>query len=173
MVFIYILRLKKGKYYVGKTDNPKFRLEKHFNSEGSEWTKKYKPLEILEIKGNCDKYDEDKITKKFMDTYGIDNVRGGSYTQIELSELQVIALETELKGCNDSCFRCGKKGHFAKECEQYATKYAKHYIDFSESESFSSDDDTQNDNCCFRCGRKGHYVSYCYASKHINGYYLD
>ena len=26
--------------------------------------------------------------------------------------------------------------------------------------------------CCFRCGREGHYVSSCYASKHINGYYL-
>ena len=25
---------------------------------------------------------------------------------------------------------------------------------------------------CFRCGREGHYAPSCYASKHINGYYL-
>ena len=30
----------------------------------------------------------------------------------------------------------------------------------------------EEEQCCFRCGRKGHYVSCCYASKHINGYYL-
>ena len=63
MVFIYILQLEKGKYYVGKTNNPQFRLESHFNSNGSEWTKMYKPKKVLEIKPNCDDYDEDKYTK--------------------------------------------------------------------------------------------------------------
>jgi len=47
MVFIYILQLEKGKYYIGKTNNPQFRLETHFNSNGSEWTKIYKPLKVL------------------------------------------------------------------------------------------------------------------------------
>ena len=47
MVFIYTLQLEKGKYYVGKTNNPQFRLESHFNSNGSEWTKLYKPLKVL------------------------------------------------------------------------------------------------------------------------------
>jgi len=39
MVFIYILELENKKYYVGKTTNPDFRLEKHFNNSGSQWTK--------------------------------------------------------------------------------------------------------------------------------------
>ena len=47
MVFIYILQLQLNKYYVGKTNNPKIRLNNHFKSCGSAWTKKYKP-----IKGN-------------------------------------------------------------------------------------------------------------------------
>lgn len=40
MVFIYVLELQEGKYYIGKTDNPKFRLENHFNCNdyGSAWT---------------------------------------------------------------------------------------------------------------------------------------
>ena len=67
MVFIYTLKLEQGKYYVGKTNNPEFRIENHFNSNGSEWTKKYKPLKILEIIPNCDDYDEDKFTRQYME----------------------------------------------------------------------------------------------------------
>ena len=64
MVFIYIIQLEQGKYYIGKTNNPQFRLESHFNSNGSEWTKIYKPLKVIEVKPNCDDYDEDKITRQ-------------------------------------------------------------------------------------------------------------
>ena len=35
-----------------------------------------------------------------------------------------------------------------------------------------NDEDDDDDNSCFRCGREGHYASSCYASKHVNGYYL-
>ena len=42
MVSIYLLKLKDNKYYVGKTLNLHFRLEQHFNKDGSNWTKKYK-----------------------------------------------------------------------------------------------------------------------------------
>jgi hypothetical protein len=84
MVYIYVLKLQKGKYYIGKTSNPQFRLESHFFSNGSEWTKIYRPLQIIELIPNCDDYDEDKYTKMYMDKYGIDNVRGGSYTSIKL-----------------------------------------------------------------------------------------
>ena len=39
MVFIYILLLESNKYYIGKTTQPNIRLDYHFNSNGSEWTK--------------------------------------------------------------------------------------------------------------------------------------
>ena len=80
MVFIYILQLENKKYYVGKTLNPDFRLEQHFNLSGSQWTKKYKPLKVLDIIPNCDNFDEDKHTLKYMEKYGINNVRGGTFT---------------------------------------------------------------------------------------------
>ena len=69
MVFIYILQLESGKYYIGKTTNPSFRLEQHFNSNGSSWTKKYKPTIVIELIPNCDDYDEDKYTIKYMEQY--------------------------------------------------------------------------------------------------------
>ena len=89
MVYIYILQLKEQKFYIGKTTNPKFRLYNHFNSNGSEWTKIYKPIKVLELIKNCDDYDEDKITQQYMDKYGIDNVRGGSFTRIKLDEATI------------------------------------------------------------------------------------
>ena len=81
----YLCKLKNSKYYIGKTTNPKFRIENHFDNNGTEWTKMHKPLKVLEIIPNCDNYDEDKYTLKYMDKYGIDNVRGGSYTSIILN----------------------------------------------------------------------------------------
>jgi hypothetical protein len=86
MVFIYALQLEQGKYYVGKTNNPEIRLESHFISNGSEWTKKYKPVKVLEVIPNCNDYDEDKYTRIYMDKYGIENVRGGSFVSVKLEK---------------------------------------------------------------------------------------
>ena len=93
MVFIYALRLIKDKYYIGKTNNPGFRLDVHFNYLGSIWTKIYKPVEVCEIIPNCDIYDEDKYTRRYMDKYGIDNVRGGSFCEVILDEATMKLLE--------------------------------------------------------------------------------
>ena len=30
MVYVYVLELQQKKYYIGKTDNPKMRLDTHF-----------------------------------------------------------------------------------------------------------------------------------------------
>ena len=82
MVFIYILRCLGDKYYIGYTNTPNFSIENH---DFNEWTKTYKPVEIVEIFDNCDRYDEDKYTIKYMSKYGIDNVRGGSWKDFNLS----------------------------------------------------------------------------------------
>ena len=74
MVYVYILKLIHNKYYIGKTVNPKLRLDEHFTTCGSSWTKKYKPLKIIKIIPDCDNFDEDKYTIKYMKEYGINKV---------------------------------------------------------------------------------------------------
>ena len=115
MVFIYVLQCEEDKYYVGKTDTNKFRIDTHFDSNGSEFTKKYKPIDIYQIIPECDKYDEDKYVKKYMDKYGIDNVRGGSYSRLKLTDDEKKHIQKELWGANDLCFICGGD-HFVKDC---------------------------------------------------------
>ena len=116
---IYVLQLEQGKYYVGKTqrlEGVKLRFEEHLTGRGSEWTKLYKPMSIVESYGHYSTFEEDVLTKKYMMKYGIENVRGGSYTKIDLEEWQVKSLEHEFKSVSDKCFKCGKNGHFAKDC---------------------------------------------------------
>ena len=116
MVYIYVLKLIKGKYYVGKTSNPRFRLDNHFNKNGSEWTRLYKPINIHQIIPDCDDYDEDKWTIKTMEKYGINNVRGGSFCQTKLSPDNKKTLERMINGSSNACYKCGKKGHFVNSC---------------------------------------------------------
>ena len=79
------------------------RYQQHSSGLGSAWTKKYKPVRILDTIENVSPFDEDKITKEYMAKYGIENVRGGSYVEIELSELQTEALKIELWQAKDLC----------------------------------------------------------------------
>jgi len=116
-IYIYILKLKGGKYYVGRTKNPHFRLEQHSNGKGCLWTEMYPPIpgQIVNLI-NGDEFDEDKIVKKWMAQYGIDNVRGGSYVTEILSPECIKFIQKEIRMAKDLCMRCGRNNHFVKNC---------------------------------------------------------
>ena len=113
---VYVLRCENGKRYVGKAADVKARFQEHKNGNGSAWTKKHKPVIIEQIYKNVSSFDEDKITKETMAKYGINNVRGGSYCSIKLSNAEKQLLEKEIRGAKDCCLTCGDKTHFAKDC---------------------------------------------------------
>jgi len=123
MIDIYILLLESNKYYVGKSKNTIKRINKHFDQNNilnktyaSAWTSLHKPIKILDIINNCNIFDEDKYTLMMMNKYGIDNVRGGSFTSIKLPDEEINIIEKMLLGANDSCYNCGDS-HFISRCK--------------------------------------------------------
>ena len=143
MLTIYVLKCRNGKYYVGKTEKTAMkRYKEHAAGNGCAWTRKYRPIELVECTFG-DKFDEDKKTKKYMDKYGIDNVRGGSYCQIKLDQASLASLKKEMNGANDKCNKCGKSGHFMRDCKYKKPKK------------------------CTRCNREGHTASKCYATTYV------
>jgi len=143
MTNIYVLKLMNNKYYVGKTKYINNRMLDHFSNNGSAWTKKYKPMEILQIYKNCDELDEDKYTIKYMSKYGINNVRGGIYCRLNLNHNEKEIIRRTICGMNNSCYKCGSKDHFVNECNK---KYF-----------------------CTRCKRTSHNRKNCFAKTFPNG----
>ncbi len=116
MVYIYILQLEQGKYFVGGTHNPEFNLHKHFDPTGSQWTLTYPPISLLYLITDCDEYDEDKYVRKYMDQYGIDNVRGGSFCEEVLPESSIAILGKMKNTCDNICSNCKQMGHYSEYC---------------------------------------------------------
>ena len=151
---VYVLKLTDNKWYIGKTHKKvKERFQEHLDGKGSSWTRKYKPLKIHYIENTCgpaigaEYWQENGLTLQYMEEYGIDNVRGGSYTNVNLYPEQIKYLELvtdisnfmdgklhcwidgstqalykafremEKKEQFDLCYRCFTKGHFAKDCD--------------------------------------------------------
>jgi hypothetical protein len=154
--------------------------------------------------------------------YGVDNVRGGSFCQIELNEENINTINKMINGSTDKCYKCGgnhfhsfcpnlekttsqvvcfrclRDGHSEDNCYAKTDKNGEELLTF-DSDSYpyevyccsycDKEFDTEkgarfhenvhckmkksNTKSCFRCGREGHYSDSCYASKHINGKYLD
>jgi cellular nucleic acid-binding protein len=170
---VYALKLANGKYYIGKSDNLEQRIQSHFSGSGAAWTREHKPLKLVEIRENVSHFEEDKMTKEYMEKYGIDNVRGGAYTQVELPEDSREYLRREIRGSTDVCFKCNRKGHWANQCyaktvEIWCCEYCHSEFDTQKQaerhESSCGLRELKNGRGnCYRCGRTGHWASQCYA----------
>lgn len=118
---IYCLELQNGKYYVGRSVYKEFRIARHYRGAGSQWTMKYPVKKLKWTKDNCCPYDEHKYTILMMEQYGIDNVRGASYSRIQLDDEEIESIKKQIWNARDLCFRCGGK-HFVRFCKAPRTQ---------------------------------------------------
>ena len=119
-VYLYVLRLRSPpgeppRFYVGSAKNYKERLDAHFRGAGAAFTKKYKPIELVELRQG-DRFDEESMTRRLMAEYGIDYVRGGAYTRLQLTPEDTATLQHEIWAAAGLCMNCGRPGHFAENC---------------------------------------------------------
>jgi predicted GIY-YIG superfamily endonuclease len=86
--WLYALKLKDGKYYVGLTgrNNPYYRILAHGDYLGARWTMKHLPLELLEVRDigvttqSAAEAMEHNLTLAYMKLHGHKDVRGGKVT---------------------------------------------------------------------------------------------
>lgn len=124
--YIYVLELEQNKYYIGKSSKPLTRTGDHVAStifddklcKGSGWTKMYKPNKILDISSSYDEFDEDLFTLRYMKKYGMDNVRGGSFCELNLNKENINTLIKMMAGAEDRCYYCGELDHYINDCKQ-------------------------------------------------------
>ncbi len=114
---IYVLKLEQNKWYIGKSTNVKNRINEHQYSNNL-WIKTYKPLnEWPETFPYTSIFSEDLKVKEYMSRYGIENVRGGTYSSFTLTDVEIKFLEKEIVHANDLCFNC-QGNHYIDNCPE-------------------------------------------------------
>lgn len=148
MQVVYILECKSyGKIYVGLTSNLEKRFQEHVNGNGSIWTKKY-GVEKLLFHINGDEFDELAMTLRMMKTYGMDNVRGSTYSSETLSWEEHLQIFGHFWFMDHKCRICGLLSHPTHSCNS----------------------DRTFDGCCLACGRTSHGANQCYAKSDCYGF---
>ena len=189
MVHIYVLKCEDGKYYVGRTDDGLKRFNQHLGGRGAKWTKKYKPVDLAEWYPDKKNVHEKMITHKVMKKYGVRNVRGGPYTQVEMDESRISSIEESI-GINQSktkpiktqskiqtkpksekrtktkCSRCGRTSHNITTCNANHHTNGKRLSDKTKAREKPIERTKPK---CSRCGRDSHSVKGCYARTNISG----
>ena len=128
---VYILRLRRGKWYVGYTERGITRVLEHLENKGkfkaAKWTQKHRPVSwskaVAEVTSDDHtEADEDRVTLALMAKHGIHNVRGGKWCMVNMKPYTVKELEGRIGKSTSGvkCSRCGRTGHNRTKC--YAGK---------------------------------------------------
>ena len=151
MSIVYALKLEKNKYYIGKTNDIKKRYDEHCSGKNSSvWTRKYKPIKIIETINNAHCLEEDKMTVCYMMKYGIENVRGGPFVSITLPSETIEHITRRIRMASDVCVKCGSPDHFCAFCPRSNNLKVSVFIDTTG---------------CRTCMSRTHFTEDCEFSK--------
>ena len=140
MVNIYVLELQGDKYYVGKTNHTFQRFNQHKSGSGAKWTQKHKVKDLFAFHKDMKDTDENKITIQMMKKYGVRNVRGGSWTKVNMTEAEIKRLEKRInaRGKRRSKSPSSKKTTKSKKKINKAPESGRKYTAAKSTRSFPS-----------------------------------
>ena len=155
MVCIYVLQLTQRKYYVGKT----WDINSN-NITSCEWTNLYTPVKLIKVVHNCEHLDEDIWTLRYMRIHGIENVRGGCYSDVKITDSMYLTLLELIFGKPIITSKVIPENN----TYEHIIKSKKTYKSDILYKSFC--------NQCYICGRYGHVTTNCVEHKHYKGFYI-
>jgi predicted GIY-YIG superfamily endonuclease len=83
--YVYTLNLENGRKYVGRTQDLNQRLGRHFDGRGAQWTQRYRPVSVADIRKFSSKQAasraETQIYYQNRDIHGPAFVRGAGHTR--------------------------------------------------------------------------------------------
>ena len=173
-VFVYILQLQHGKWYVGITENMERRMLQHMSSTASSWTRLYPVVRVHEVSAVADESKvgvESRRVAELMWRHGVNQVRGAEH-------------------CNTRPFDISDKENLVRFVGHHLEldfREVGHWLEsqlMSPSAKSRSSRSTSWVHCsagswvspafpCFRCGRSSHWASDCFANFHVDGRQLD
>lgn len=105
-VSLFLLELEHGKFYAGASSDPVKTLEEYreglVTPQGAQWIQIHRPLRLREVVRVGRAEDLDEYVRKWMLQYGVENVRGGSWSSPRLTDKDRQVLSGELakqRGC--------------------------------------------------------------------------
>jgi hypothetical protein len=113
-----VLLLEGCRYYIGASDDIEVSFQQHIHGKGPEWTRIHRPILIENTYDNANPFEKDNVTKTYMFKYGMRFVRGGSYSDVKLSQMQIETLIYEIWTSKGLCINCGRDNHQTKDCHE-------------------------------------------------------
>lgn len=192
---IYIIRLEQNKYFIGEAINLEKRLKEHSEGKVAQYTNIYRPINIKKIIPDSNPKHLDKYVVKYMEKYGMNSVRGGSFQNEILTKDQIKYLKSQ--GVKEQ-----KQQHQQQQQQQQhqqklnepptlslqeqqmieqelyqeeIMKQPQQIMQRRRPESSLKQDILkipirQANGTCYICGLDGHYQENCTRNQEINGY---
>jgi predicted GIY-YIG superfamily endonuclease len=172
-MWIYVLELAGGKFYIGRTNHIGRRYGEHLLQKAAAWTTKYPVQGLFEQRVEQTIYDEESVTREYMSRFGRDNVRGGPWVTLKLpaNMENPFLLNRHRQGW---CVRCGGN-HFVYGCTSNVSQDGGPIFGYEKREEYPSEreiSDWQEKNSdveCGRCGRNTHSTDRCFAKTDLEG----
>lgn len=131
--FIHILKLEENKFFIVQSKQNVIKTINNFKKI-SDWIQKYPYRSIMKEDLDPNQYSVNIWTLKYIEKFGLDNVRGGSFYQLNLSDKQKDLINYNLNLYIKICIQCNKKnfiplnfyylyGFKINDCDDEYTEY--------------------------------------------------